>query len=147
MNNSPFSGKKLFGDVAVAKGYVSSDQIMEALYLQISEGTSGKAHRHIGEILCSMGLLTIEQVCEIVSELVTFELSKEIIDRADCCQYGYLCMTLGKDHICPAKRSVKGKALLLQVRKRADCPYSRCLEKGYLCICPARVALFEMHSI
>ena len=66
----PSSSARLrFGDIAIAKGYATSDQVMVALFTQINEKAEGKPHRRIGEILCSMGVLTMEHVADVVREM------------------------------------------------------------------------------
>ena len=61
--------EKRFGMVAVGKGFITLEQLLEAMKKQISEDVSQEAHRLIGEIMIDMGLLTPPQVKEILDSL------------------------------------------------------------------------------
>lgn len=58
-----FDENKIIGELLLARGLVSREQIESALYVQ-----NQKPHLRIGEILLSMGLLSIEQLDHILSE-------------------------------------------------------------------------------
>ena len=58
--------EKLFGTMAVGKGFVSPDQLMEALEIQEREDMEGKKHRLIGKIFFDMGLMTLPQIEEVL---------------------------------------------------------------------------------
>jgi len=58
-----------FGVVAVEKGFINADQLMEALKTQVEDNLKGAEHRLVGMILLDMGLLTLEQIDEILQEL------------------------------------------------------------------------------
>ncbi|MBN2060416.1 MAG: hypothetical protein JW882_08365 [Deltaproteobacteria bacterium] len=60
-----------FGIVAVDKGFITAEQLIEALRKQVTEYFENKGHRLIGTILLDMGLVTSEQINEIVKELLT----------------------------------------------------------------------------
>ncbi|MFH1490329.1 MAG: hypothetical protein ABII06_15595 [Pseudomonadota bacterium] len=51
--------KKRFGFVAIEKGFVTPDQVIEALSIQAGENIEGKQYRCIGEILFSLGYIGI----------------------------------------------------------------------------------------
>ena len=53
-----------FGQVAVQMGFATGEAVLEALNAQSAAGGSKK----IGEILCEMDILTVDQVHKIVSE-------------------------------------------------------------------------------
>lgn len=57
---------KRFGVVAVEKGFITLDQLVEAMTVQIIEETEGKKHRLIGQILLSLGYLTLPQINEVM---------------------------------------------------------------------------------
>ncbi len=61
--------KKRFGEVAVEKGFITHDQLDEALNLQKEKDLEGLNHRLIGSVLHREGYMTIEQVVEVLSDL------------------------------------------------------------------------------
>jgi hypothetical protein len=61
--------EKRFGSIAVEKGFVSSDQVIEALATQAKENIQSGTHRLLGEILVDMGYLTSEQVEDILDTM------------------------------------------------------------------------------
>lgn len=58
-----------FGVVAVEKGFITSEQLMEALRIQVEDNLNSGEHRLIGMILLEMGLLTLDQIDEILQEV------------------------------------------------------------------------------
>jgi len=52
---------KRFGVIAVEEGYITKEQLFEALKTQIEEDLSGKPHTLIGIILIKLGYLTREE--------------------------------------------------------------------------------------
>jgi hypothetical protein len=58
--------KKRFGVTAVEKGYISSDQLIEALAIQVAEDISTGGHDLIGKILFEQGILTMDRVDEVL---------------------------------------------------------------------------------
>jgi len=67
MNEEP---KELrFGTVAVEKGFITSDQLIEAMLTQIVEDVEKKKHRLIGQILVDLGYMTPAKVDEVLEEL------------------------------------------------------------------------------
>lgn len=61
--------KKRFGEIAAEKGFVTHDQLEEALNMQKENALKGLAHRLIGSVLFRRGYMTIEQVIEVLSVL------------------------------------------------------------------------------
>ena len=57
---------KLFGDVAIEKGFLKLDQVKDALIKQKALADSGEAHNLIGVILLEMGALSTTQLIEIL---------------------------------------------------------------------------------
>ena len=51
-----------FGTIAVEKGFITPDQVIEALQIQVEENLSTAKHTRIGTILLEKGLMTISQV-------------------------------------------------------------------------------------
>lgn len=58
-----------FGVVAVKKGYVSAEQVINALNIQAREDVSNGKHRRVGMILMEQGLLTPMQIDEVLKEM------------------------------------------------------------------------------
>ena len=52
---------KRFGVVAFEMGFITKEQLFEALKIQVEEDLSGKSHTLIGHILIRLGYLTREE--------------------------------------------------------------------------------------
>ena len=63
------NNERPFGSVALGKGFVSDEQVIEAFELQLKESLMGKEHRFIGEILVALGYMTGSQVHEVLREI------------------------------------------------------------------------------
>ena len=59
-----------FGSVAVKKGFITSEQLIEVLSIQATENVENNKHRIIGTILREKGYLSIEQIDEILKEMM-----------------------------------------------------------------------------
>jgi len=57
---------KRFGVIAVEKGFITKEQLFEALKIQIEEDLQNKKHTLVGLILIRLGYLTYEQADEIL---------------------------------------------------------------------------------
>ena len=62
--------EKRFGVIAVGKGFVTKEQLLEALTIQVEEDLSGKPHTLIGNILMKLGYLTHEELDDILATLL-----------------------------------------------------------------------------
>jgi len=58
-----------FGIIAVDKGFITTEQLIEALRIQVMGNIEKNEHKIIGTILLDMGLLTNEQIYQIVEAL------------------------------------------------------------------------------
>ena len=58
--------EKRFGVTAVKKGYITSDQLIEALAIQVAEDISTGGHDLIGKIFFEQGILTMERIDEVL---------------------------------------------------------------------------------
>jgi hypothetical protein len=58
-----------FGMVAIEKGFITVDQLGEAIMIQVREDAEGKPHRRIGEILADLAYITPSQIQVVLSEL------------------------------------------------------------------------------
>ncbi len=54
--------EKRFGVTAVKKGFISPDQLIEALAIQVAEDISTGDHDLVGKILFEQGILTMEKI-------------------------------------------------------------------------------------
>jgi hypothetical protein len=57
---------KRFGAVAIDKGFISLEQLFEAMKIQIRENTEGIEHRLIGQILWEKGYINSAQINEVL---------------------------------------------------------------------------------
>ena len=64
-----------FGVIAVGKGFVTADQLKEALTDQADDNLSNRPHRLIGRIFFDRGWMTDEQIDIVLNEL--FKLGKD----------------------------------------------------------------------
>jgi len=59
-----------FGSIAVKKGFITSEQLMDALKIQITENVESNKHRLIGSILREMGFMTVGQIDEVLKDMM-----------------------------------------------------------------------------
>ena len=62
-----------FGQIAVEKGYVTVEQVKEALSEQIDDDLATRPHRLIGRIFLDNGRMTLQQIDEVLNELFAGE--------------------------------------------------------------------------
>jgi hypothetical protein len=55
-----------FGDIAIEKGFITKDQLDLALRIQMDEYSSTGIRRAIGRILLNEGLITLQQIGEVI---------------------------------------------------------------------------------
>ncbi len=60
---------KRFGFMAVEMGFITLDQIIEAMKIQVREDLEKPKHRLIGEILVDSGFMNPSQVDEVLKEM------------------------------------------------------------------------------
>ena len=61
--------ERRFGIVAVEKGFVSPEQIREALEIQVTENVEKKKHRFIGTILVDEGYMNHSQISDVLKAM------------------------------------------------------------------------------
>ena len=61
--------EKRFGVIAVQKGFVTVDQVMEALKVQLIEDMENKRHRFLGTILAEQGYVNHAQINEVLKAM------------------------------------------------------------------------------
>ncbi len=61
--------EKQFGILAVEKGFISAEKLVEALKIQVEEEIRYNKHRLIGEILIDRGYVTAIQVQDVLGDI------------------------------------------------------------------------------
>ena len=61
--------EKQFGIIAIEKGFISPDNLIEALKVQVEEDIEYKTHRLIGEILMDKNHITASQIQEVLNTI------------------------------------------------------------------------------
>lgn len=72
MNDNPGNidrYEKQFGIIAVEKGFISAENLIESLKIQVEEETLFKTHRLIGEILLDKGYITPVQIQTVLDDI------------------------------------------------------------------------------
>ncbi len=67
------SEPRLFGEVALEKGYVTVAQLYEALTVQARAEAQGARYHFLGEILTELGYMTDLQVLDVLNEIHVVE--------------------------------------------------------------------------
>ncbi|NOR26479.1 MAG: hypothetical protein GQ542_19235 [Desulforhopalus sp.] len=58
--------EKRFGVIAIEKDYCSAEQFIEALKIQVMEDFNKGKHRLVGRILLEQGVMTLEQINQVL---------------------------------------------------------------------------------
>ena len=58
--------EKQFGIIAIEKGFITSEILIETLKIQVEEEIQYKTHRLIGEILLDRGYITPTQIQDVL---------------------------------------------------------------------------------
>jgi hypothetical protein len=61
--------EKRFGVIAIESGYVTPKEFVDALKIQVLEDIEKGQHRLIGRILLEQGVITLEQIDEVLGKL------------------------------------------------------------------------------
>jgi len=61
--------EKRFGLVAVERGFVTAEQVREALDIQFTENMAKRKHRFIGTILVDQGYMKHSQISEVLKAM------------------------------------------------------------------------------
>ncbi len=59
-----------FGSAAIKLGFITSEQLIEALTIQVKENVNDGSHRLIGSILREKGYITIEQIDQVLKSML-----------------------------------------------------------------------------
>jgi hypothetical protein len=60
---------KRFGLIAIEKGFITDDDLIKALIIQVKEENENGRHRLIGEILLDMDVMSDRQIEEVLMEI------------------------------------------------------------------------------
>ena len=60
---------KRFGIVAIESGFITPEQLIEAMQIQVYEDIAGTKHRLIGEILREKGYITEVQIDDVIKSM------------------------------------------------------------------------------
>jgi hypothetical protein len=63
---------KRFGAIAVEEGFITIDQLMDALEVLVREELSGIKRRLIGRILFDLGFVTLLQIKEVLASMNSY---------------------------------------------------------------------------
>ncbi len=63
--------EKRYGNIAIEKGFITQQQLIDALNIQITGEIKDGKHRLIGQILLKMNHMTLEQIEEVLADLIT----------------------------------------------------------------------------
>jgi hypothetical protein len=66
--------RKRFGSVAVKKGFISVEQLIEAVKIQVKQDVEKGESKPIGEILLELGFITRDQYDEVRKYLSAYNL-------------------------------------------------------------------------
>ena len=61
--------EKRFGIIAIEKGYITAEDLVKGLTIQVDEDVRRIPHRFLGQIFFEMGLMTDKQVDEVLSSI------------------------------------------------------------------------------
>jgi hypothetical protein len=61
--------EKRFGVSAVKKGFITADELIEALRIQVMEDIEKGQHRLIGRILLEEGCMTLSEIDDVLGSL------------------------------------------------------------------------------
>ena len=61
--------EKRFGIIAIEKGYITAEQLIDALKVQVQEDIEHGSHRLIGEILLAQSSMTVGQIDRVLKTL------------------------------------------------------------------------------
>ena len=65
--------EKRFGFLAVKKGFITQEQLINALGVQVREEFESDSHRLLGEILYHQGVMTANQIEEVLKNIIEIE--------------------------------------------------------------------------
>jgi len=73
--------RRLFGEIALERGFVDAAQLYEALTVQAKRRAEGKSDKLLGQILVELGFLSPEQLQEVIDHLYPPEKEKSSVSE------------------------------------------------------------------
>ncbi|MEA1933001.1 MAG: hypothetical protein U9N60_00985 [Thermodesulfobacteriota bacterium] len=61
--------EKRFGVIAIEKGFITPEQFVEALKIQVMDDVEKGRHRLIGRIILEQGIMTLDQIDAVLDVL------------------------------------------------------------------------------
>jgi hypothetical protein len=65
-----YTCERRFGDIAIEKGFITSNDLTEALNIQVQEEIECRDRRLIGQILLGRDNMTVGQIKRVLAELI-----------------------------------------------------------------------------
>jgi len=101
---------RIFGQVAIAKEFLTESQLNHALQEQASRESAGKPYQRIGEVLADMNALTTQQVAEILeAQDLTILICKTCVSAHNVPNYAadrrYICKVCNDSLVKPDNMS------------------------------------------
>jgi len=62
--------EKRFGVIAVEKGFISQEELIHALTIQVREDIENGIHRLVGELFFDLKIMDANQIEEVVKEII-----------------------------------------------------------------------------
>jgi hypothetical protein len=59
-----------FGQISVKNGYVTPEQVKQALGEQLDDDLAGRPHRLLGQIMLDKGWMTAKQIKKVLTEML-----------------------------------------------------------------------------
>jgi hypothetical protein len=77
-----------------------------------------------------------------------FEISKEVIEKADKCVYDHQCLTKS-GCLCTFEKAdeSEGRLFFIDRKVHSDCPYMAPFGDSCYCRCPVRREIFERYNV
>jgi hypothetical protein len=70
-----------------------------------------------------------------------YDVAEDILFASTQCPHGYQCLSDGEGHVCKVVRAVDD-GVVIETRRRVDCPYAASCQEGVQCTCPTRRELY-----
>ena len=59
-----------FGQISVENGYVTTEQVKQALMEQLEDDLAGRPHRLLGQIMLDKGWMTAKQIKKVLNQVL-----------------------------------------------------------------------------
>ncbi len=62
--------RNVFGLIAIKKGFITEEDLIKALSVQVREDVEFGTHRQVGEILLDLDIMNANQIEEVIKETI-----------------------------------------------------------------------------